>query len=182
MGRAMDNGGCPPQQRQARRRPQNLSSALALAPTLAPTLASALTLALALIAPLPLQAQEIATTAPPGLSLELNGAADTASGACRFTFVAANLSDRALSQAAYEIGLFDPQGAVSRLLILDMGDLPQGKTKILQFDLDQSPCAQISRIVINEATACTEAATGAALPLCLAGLETSSRTAIQFGL
>lgn len=127
---------------------------------------------------LPLSAQD----APGQFSLELNAAAETDAGNCRLTYVAANQSDAALSRTAYELGVFDAQGVVQRLLVLEFGELVAGKTKILQFDLAGSPCDSISRIVVNDVAACTLAADQSESDICLTGLSASSRTAIQFGL
>lgn len=127
---------------------------------------------------LPLAAQ----TTPGQFSLELNAAAETEAGNCRLTYVVTNQSDAALSRTAYELGVFDGQGVVQRLLVLEFGELVAGKTKILQFDLAGSPCASISRIVVNDVAACTLAEAGSESDICLNGLSASSRTAIQFGL
>ncbi len=116
----------------------------------------------------------------PRLSLELNGAAETDTGSCRLTYVAANQTGLALDQTAYEVAIFDGQGTVTRLLVLEFGGLVEGKTKILQFDLSGTPCTEISRIVVNDAAACTVA--GQEDPICMKALTASSRTAIQFGI
>lgn len=113
--------------------------------------------------------------------LELNGAVETEDGGCRLTYVATNLSDLALERTDFQIGLFDTDGAVTRLLVLEFGALVAGKTKILQFELAAAPCATISRIVVNDVTACT-LADGTTSDFCLSRLVASSRTAIQFGL
>lgn len=116
----------------------------------------------------------------PVFSLELNGATETEAGSCRLTYVAANRTGNALDRTAYEVAVFDSQGAVTRLLVLEFGDLIEGKTKILQFDLAGTPCGAISRIVVNDAAACVVA--GAEAPICMQSLTASSRTAIQFGI
>lgn len=126
----------------------------------------------------PLSAQE----GSPQFTLELNAAAETDAGSCRLTYVASNQSDLALDRTAYEVAVFDAQGVVQRLLVLEFGALVSGKTKVLQFDLGGSPCTSISRIVVNDVAACTRADNGEAADICLNGLAASSRTAIQFGL
>ena len=136
-------------------------------------------IAAAALAAAPAFAQEAADQ---GFGLELNAAADTTSGSCRLTYVASNRSDEALDRTAYEVAVFDAQGVVTRLLVLEFGALVEGKTKILQFDLAETPCASISRIVVNDAAACTPAGGGDDLDLCMAGLSAASRTAIQFGI
>lgn len=128
---------------------------------------------------LPLAAQQ---ADGPQFTLELNNAAETDTGSCRLTYVAANQSDTALERTAYEVAVFDADGAVTRLLVLEFGALISGKTKILQFDLAGSPCGSISRIVVNDVAACTRADNGEQSDICMSGLAASSRTAIQFGI
>mgnify|MGYP003667310846 CR=1 FL=1 len=122
------------------------------------------------------------TADEPPFSLELNSAAQTDAGSCRLTYVAVNGTKTPLGQTDFEVAVFDAEGVVSQFLVLKFGPLVAGKTKVLQFDFDQTPCDQISRIVVNNAPACTLAETGEQSDICLKGLETSSRTAIQFGL
>ncbi len=113
--------------------------------------------------------------------LDLNGAEETDAGGCRLTYVATNLSDLAFERTAFQVGLFNAEGAVTRLLVLEFGALVAGKTKILQFEIAGSPCASISRIVVNDVAACT-LADGTASDFCLSRLVATSRTAIQFGI
>lgn len=123
------------------------------------------------------------TTAPetPEFLLELNNAQDTDTGGCRLTYVATNGSPDALSETAFEFAVFDAEGVVSRILVLEFGALIAGKTKILQFDLPDGGCENLSRIVVNNVAACTLADGSDAGALCSEGLTTRSRTAIQFG-
>ena len=114
-------------------------------------------------------------------NLDLNAIAETETGDCRLTYVASNQSDNALERASYQIALFDGDGVVTQLLVLEFGQLVSGKTKILQFDLAGISCDAISRIVVNEAAACT-LSDGSESPFCMSGLVASSRTPILFGI
>ncbi len=125
----------------------------------------------------PVLAQDAASE----FSLELNNAADTTAGGCRLTYVASNRTGTALSKTSYEVAVFDGDGVVTRILVLEFGALSEGKTKVVQFDLADQPCANISRIVVNNISECT-AADGSASDLCLSNLVTGSRATIQFGL
>lgn len=127
-----------------------------------------------------LMSSTLAAQETPRLSLELNGAAETDTGSCRLTYVATNQTGLALDQTAYEVAIFDNEATVTRLLVLEFGGLVEGKTKILQFDLGGTPCSGISRIVINDAAACSVA--GQENPICMQAITASSRTAIQFGI
>lgn len=122
-----------------------------------------------------------AQDAAPALALELNGAADTAEGACRLTYVANNGLTSPLEQTSFQMAVFDTSGAVTRLIVLDFGALTMGKTKVVQFDIPGQTCAQISRIVVNDVAQCTTTG-GGVVDGCLAALATASRSSIQFGL
>jgi len=113
--------------------------------------------------------------------LELNSAADTDTGDCRLTYVATNRTEVGLDQAAYEVAIFDGTGIVTRILVLAFGSLPEGKTRVVQFDIAGQSCENTSRIVVNDVADCAPAATGNA-GVCLDALATSSRASIQFGL
>ena len=134
-------------------------------------------LALALLAT-PSGAQDAAEE----FTLELNAATETSEGNCRLTYVAANQTDTALDRTAYEVAVFNAEGIVTRLLVLEFGALIEGKTKILQFDLSGAGCADISRIVVNDVASCTISGSTEESPLCMSNLVARSRTAIQFGI
>ncbi len=123
----------------------------------------------------PLAAQDAAD-----FQLELNNAADTSDGNCRLTYVASNNSEEALNSVSYEVAVFDGEGTVTRILVLEFGALPVGKTKVLQFDLAEQACSDTSRIVVNDVADCTLASGGDG-DFCISGLSTASRTSIQFG-
>jgi len=111
--------------------------------------------------------------------LELNNATET-DDSCRLTYVATNSTGIALIKTSYEVAIFDSEGKVANLLVLEFGALPIAKTKVVQFDLKGTPCSNISRIVVNNLAEC-ESADGSH-DFCLTALITSSRTDIQFGV
>jgi len=111
--------------------------------------------------------------------LELNNATEV-DNSCRLTYVATNSTGIALTKTSYEVAIFDSEGRVANLLVLEFGQLPIAKTKVVQFDLKDSPCSNISRIVVNNLAEC-ESAEGSH-DFCLSALITSSRTDIQFGV
>lgn len=126
-------------------------------------------------------AQEAPATAPSpaGLSLDLNTANDV-DGGCRLAFVAYNGTPTALDTVSYEVVVFDGSQRISQFVILEFGALPPQKTKVVRFDIANSKCADISRLVINSASRCE--AGGAAVPLCLDAVKPTSRTSIVLGL
>ena len=112
-------------------------------------------------------------------ALELNSATEV-NGGCRLTYVANNNTGVGLEKTSYEVAVFDQDGIVSRLLILEFGKLPVGKTKVVQFDLAEQPCDGISRLLVNSAAECTTA--DGLFDRCMDDLVTSSRTDIEFGV
>ncbi len=119
-----------------------------------------------------------ATAQEKSFTLELNNAKDNASG-CRLTYVAVNRTDTSLDKTAYEVVVFDKDGGVSQFLILEFGKLPVGKTKVVQFELKDNKCSNISRLLINDVSDCD--AGGTNVSVCLDALVTKSRTDIEFG-
>lgn len=115
----------------------------------------------------------------PALSLELNAAKPIGAG-CRLIYVARNDTATALDKTAFEVAVFDAAGGVAQLLILNFGALPVGKTRVVQFDLAERPCSDISRLLVNSVSECTAA--GAPFEGCLAVLATTTRTEIAFGI
>jgi hypothetical protein len=113
------------------------------------------------------------------LYLELNAAQPSDKG-CRFTFVVTNDLGADLSAAAFELVLFDAQGVVDRLSVLEFRDMPKGKTKVSRFDLAGVDCGKIGRILVNAATQC--AGEGIAASDCMKGIRTASKATIAFGV
>lgn len=126
-------------------------------------------------------AQESVTDGASGASrlvVELNALQKSDRG-CRFTFVARNELGAELTKAAFELVLFDRQGMVSRLTVVDFKDLPDGKTKVRQFDFSGMDCAAIGRVLINDATECT--GPGVDPKACIRDLRPETRTEVVFG-
>ncbi len=123
-------------------------------------------------------AQETAPT-PPTLTVELNALQPSDKG-CRFTFVVTNGLGATLGSAAFELVLFDKAGMVSRLTVVDFKDLPDGKTKVRQFDFSGVDCTNLGRVLINDATQCV--GDGIDPKTCIGSLTTSTRTDVSFGV
>lgn len=124
----------------------------------------------------PTQAQDSST---PQLVLELNAAQASERG-CRVTFLATNELGAPLEKASVEMALFKSDGGIERIVTLDFKGLSEGKTKVLQFELANLDCADLSRVLINDITACEGQGLGA--DACLAGLVPSARPDILFGV
>lgn len=115
----------------------------------------------------------------PGLLVELNALQPSERG-CRFTFVVKNDLGGELASAAFELVLFDKEGMVSRITIVDFKDLPEGKTKVRQFDFSGIDCADLGRILVNDATECS--GTGIEPKACIRHLKAETRTETEFGV
>jgi len=111
-------------------------------------------------------------------NLELNNL-ETVDGGCRLTFVAQNNTGVELAQTSYDVAVFDETGAVSDRLILEFGHLPEDKTRVVQFLLNRG-CGQLSRLLLNEAEECLDAA-GQGTRICMDALRASSRSDVMFG-
>ena len=115
----------------------------------------------------------------PALNLQLNAAESSEKG-CRLTFVVTNKLGGDLARAAFELALFNSQGVVDRLTVLDFRDMPEGKTKVSRFDLSGADCANIGRVLINQVTECQ--GNGIEASSCMLNLKTETKTSIVFGI
>ncbi|TPW29897.1 hypothetical protein [Pararhizobium mangrovi] len=105
------------------------------------------------------------------LSIELNRLESSDKG-CRFTFVAKNAMKRDIAGLTVQVVLFDGKGLVDRMTSLDFQGLPAGRMRVRRFDVPGTDCANVSRILVNDAPECEGPEPGA----CLAHLSTASRT------
>ena len=133
-------------------------------------------LALAALLSAPAAAQE--GPAPAGLSLELNRLEQNGP-ACRATLVARNGFEESLDEAAFELVTFDTAGLIGLMTVIDFGAMPAGKTLVRRFDLPETDCGQLSRILVNSVARC--AGQGIDLPRCQADFTTANRAALDFG-
>lgn len=138
---------------------------------------SAAALVLAGLIALPLLSAPLAAETQ-RFDLELNTVEDV-DGDCRITFVAHNATGVPLSATAYDVVVFDETGVVAERLILEFGQLPDDKTRVVQFLLDRG-CERMSRLLLNGAEECRNEV-GQSVSHCLDMLVTSSRVAVQFG-
>ncbi len=111
----------------------------------------------------------------PVLRIELN-AAETTEAACRLSFLIENKHATDITQAVYEMVLFNADGSVNQLTLFDFGTLPAARPRVRQFEVSGPSCDGLSRILINGASTCEAGTLGAAV--CATSLELRSRTAI----
>lgn len=137
--------------------------------------ASALVLAVSLSAP---AAAARERPAPAGLSLELNRIEQNGP-ACRATLIAMNGFEENLDETAFELVMFDKAGLISLMTVFDFGALPAGKTLVRRFDLPQTDCSGLKRILVNGVSRC--AGKGIDIARCRTNLTTDNRAEIEFG-
>ncbi|WP_102108370.1 hypothetical protein [Oceaniglobus roseus] len=112
----------------------------------------------------------------PHVSIELN-ALEAVDADCRISFVIRNGLASDISQAVYEVVLFDTAGRVERLTLFDFGTLPAARPRVRQFLVPGLACPTLGRMLVNGAETCD----GAELPhdACTAGLDLLSRTDVE---
>lgn len=125
------------------------------------------------------RADALTQKAPPALTLELNTVQQQAS-ACRIAFVMHNRLATAIEKLVFELVVFDKNKRVARILAIDIGALPKGKTRVRQFDLTGMRCDKIGRLLLNDIKHC--AGPGLSAALCLSRTQTSSRLDRPFDL
>lgn len=112
----------------------------------------------------------------PALLIELN-TSEQVEDACRISFMVENQLGADLSEAVFETVLFNAEGAVERLTLFDMRELPADRPRVRQFQIGGIACTDIKRILINGAQSCK--GEGLEPDSCMAGLKTSSRIDIE---
>jgi hypothetical protein len=120
-----------------------------------------------------LPASSQSAEAPRGVSVELNKL-ESAGKNCRATLVIQNGGDTAYDELRLDLVIFDAESIVSKRLIVDVAPLAAKKTSVKTFDIADLACDGISRVLLNDVTACGSA------PDCLSIVETSSRAATPF--
>lgn len=112
-------------------------------------------------------------SAPTGsLKLELNSA-EQIETSCRLIFMTRNDLGGDLDELSFETVLFDTEGTVERFTLFAFRDVPAGRIRVRQFDLPDTQCASIGRVLINGASTCN--GEGVAEVDCTARLETTTR-------
>lgn len=116
----------------------------------------------------------------PSLALELNALTPSETG-CRVTFLATNKLGTEVTRSGFEMALFGSGGGIERLVSLEFKAMPDGKTRVLQFDIAKISCDALTRVLINDITACE--GTGLDPKVCYGALSTASRLdKVEFGV
>jgi hypothetical protein len=118
-----------------------------------------------------------AQDAPRTVSIELNGA-EANNKACRLSFVIDNGLDANIDDMALELVLFEQDGRVNRFVVVRTAKVPTGKSRVRQFDIPDTACPSIARILINDVKECTGA--GLTPGSCAESIKVATRTDMRF--
>jgi hypothetical protein len=109
------------------------------------------------------------------LDIELNKLEDVG-GQCAASLLLTNRLSETLEQVRFDVYVFDKAGVIARRLLLDTGPMRTGKTTVASFALIDQPCANVSRLLVNDIPVCKTAA-GAAVD-CVGALNLSTKAAV----
>jgi hypothetical protein len=109
------------------------------------------------------------------LDIELNKLEDVG-GQCAASLLLTNRLSETLEQVRFDVYVFDKAGVIARRLLLDTGPMRTGKTTVASFALIDQPCANVSRLLVNDIPVC-KTATGVAVD-CVGALNLTSRAAV----
>lgn len=111
-----------------------------------------------------------------GVALELNDAR-TVRSACIGSFVLKNGLGHTLDRFQLDLFVFGDDGVIKLRSNIDLAPLRANKTTVISFRILSAPCAEVSRILVNDIPLC-RSEDGVARD-CLTDLAVSSRNRIQ---
>lgn len=109
-----------------------------------------------------------------GLMISLNALESTDNG-CKLTFLVENDLPADIESLQAEVALFDSEGVVDRLTMLDFLTLPEGKKRVRQFELPGASCDALGGLLLNDIKVCDAEGVD-----CMGALETGSKADIPF--
>ena len=119
-----------------------------------------------------------AQPAAPGIRVELNKL-EAAGNACRGYFVITNGAPDSLKDLRLDVFLFDKAGIVLRRVGLTFTDVRAERSKVVLFDIPDTACGDVGRLVVNDVLACNGSA-GTPLAGCPNLITTSTRAGAAF--
>lgn len=111
------------------------------------------------------------------LSAELNKL-EAHGSACRAYLLLINDSGASFESLKFDLVMFDADGVITKRLAVQAAPMPVGKTSVKAFDVTEQPCAEISRILLNDVLECRD--TNGSRTDCLAIVKTSTRGSVEF--
>lgn len=137
----------------------------------------ALTTAFIVVLPAPILAQDGTADAAPSIAVELNSSLQLENGPCQLTFLLNNGLETDLDSLVFETVLLTKDGAVTRLTLFDMRDLPSGTPRVRQFNVPSLSCDTLGQVLINGVAECS--GEGVDPAACSAALTYSSRIDVE---
>lgn len=120
-----------------------------------------------------------AISAPPSsLKIELNKLEEVGK-ACRVYMIFENGTDSSFTSLKLDLVTFDKDGIISKRLAVEGAPLVGGKTSVKLFDIADSSCSGIQRILLNDVLACQDES--GERNNCLGMIELSSRAGVPYG-
>lgn len=113
---------------------------------------------------------------PPEITIELNKL-EAVDAACRIFLVLQNRGKDSYDALTLELVSFGPEGVIGERLGVDLAPLRPEKTAVKLFDLPATGCDRVSRILVNDVSACS--AGGVAIADCLDRLKVSARGQVE---
>jgi hypothetical protein len=104
--------------------------------------------------PAAILAQERDADAAPSIRVEMNGMLQL-DEACQLTFMLTNGLDADVMSLVFETVLLTKDGAVDRLTLFDMRDLPTGIPRVRQFNVPSLSCDALGQVLINDVAECS---------------------------
>lgn len=77
--------------------------------------------------------------------------------ACRAYLLFENQTATDFQSLKLDLMMFDPEGIISRRLVVEGAPLPAGKTSVKLFDIDGVNCDAVSRVLLNGVLSCSDA-------------------------
>ena len=114
-----------------------------------------------------------------GVSVQLNKMEDVAGG-CRTYLVLENRFDHGFETYKMDLVMFGRNGGIIRRLAVDAGPMAEGKTLVKLFDVPDTKCERIDRLLLNQVMTCKLKKEGRAINNCTSHTYTASRLKTSF--
>jgi hypothetical protein len=111
------------------------------------------------------------------LSLELN-AVTQAEKTCRLSFRISNDMKAPVEDMALELVLFDWNGATERFVVVRTGPIPEGRSRVRQYDMPDLDCTLLGSVLLNDISECN--GPGLNPGVCLDQVAVASKAAATF--
>ena len=91
-----------------------------------------------------------------GITIDLNKL-ESREAACRAYLVLENGTGQDFTAFTLDLYVFGPDGVISKRLAVNTVPLTPGKIRVRPVDIKETPCDQVSRILLNDVLDCADA-------------------------